>query len=502
MRTTTQGRGRLGDAPDRAPDAETTRGGGPWAVAWRKLICWGCPHVRRGASAVVGVALVLAGAVAPALAKDDGPPEKQPGPDATGKVYTWKAEDGLAYDFHLPKDYDPERGITLTFILHGSNGWKGWGFSMHAAGEFRPHDFVVSPDGTTPNGQGGFNSLQSSKDLARFHALHTELRELVKVNATYVYGLSQGSFFAHYYAGHHPEDVQGIVAHGSGLWIGSGLAKNNHHQAIAVMHGRGDPVYPYGGGVAAHEGYVEADYPLLKLRALELDLHWAPWGHQQQQLAWCEGMTTSDPERLAQNLAILTELKDSTGWFRDPVALYQVAKRATELDGVDAKTKKAAGKLVTDVEQLAQAHVDAITKDHAKTKGAITKKATWPAHAHYFLRDWRGVPAADAFADDWEKTIADHADASGDAWKEWDKAWKKDKPDKAFAAGLDCLEEGFLHYWAADAELRKRLTEMRDDPDAHDLGKRLIKRYDEVAKPLLDGWDDGKSEYAKLNKRL
>lgn len=445
------------------------------------------------------VALVLL--ATPARGADE-PPSKAPGVDAKGKLYTWKAEDGLAYDFFLPKEYDPERGITLTFILHGSNGWKGWGFSMHAAGEFRPHDFVVSPEGTTPNGNGGFNSLQSSKDLKRFHALHDELRELVKVNATYIYGLSQGSFFAHYYAGHHPEDVQGIVAHGSGLWIGSGLARANHHQAISVQHGRGDPVYPYGGGVSAFNGYEEAKYPLARMRALELDIHWAPWGHQQQQLAWCEGMTTADPDRLSQNLTLLAELKDSSGWFRDPVALYQVAKRATELDGVDAKTAKLAAKLMGEVDEVAGAHVAAITKDHTKTKGAITKSATWPAHAHYFLRDWRGVPAADAFAEEWKKTIEAHDKAADDAWKDYSAARKKGKPAKQFAAGMDCLESAFLYYWAADPELRKTLTDMRENADEHDLGKRLTKRFDGASKLLIEGWDKGKSEYAKLNKKL
>ncbi len=110
-------------------------------------------------SAAVRIVSVILAAVVPTILTlfattgvraADGLPEREPGPRAVGKVYTWNSPDGLAYDFFLPKSYDVENGITLTFILHGSNGWKGWGFGMHAPGEFRPEHFVVSPNGATP----------------------------------------------------------------------------------------------------------------------------------------------------------------------------------------------------------------------------------------------------------------------------------------------------------------------------------------------------------------
>ncbi len=48
----------------------------------------------------------------------------------------------------------------MTLILHGSNLSAGWGFWNHKAGEFRADDVVVSPDGSTPNGRGGFKFLR------------------------------------------------------------------------------------------------------------------------------------------------------------------------------------------------------------------------------------------------------------------------------------------------------------------------------------------------------
>lgn len=451
------------------------------------------------AAALAGGALLLVG---PRARGEDGPPEKEPDAKATGRLYTWKAADGLAYDWYLPKSYDPEKGVTLTFVLHGSNGWKGWGFSMHPPGEFRPEDFVVSPEGTTPNGQGGFNFLQAQNDLDRLYALHTELKAKIRVNATYVYGLSQGSFFAHFYAGHHGDEVDGIVAHGSNLWLGSGLAKANHRQAIAVMHGRGDPVVSYPNGVSAWKGYVEAKYPLLTFRTLELDLHWAPWGHQAQQLAWCEGMTSADPERVAHNLQWLLDVQDADGWFRDPVAAYQVAARAATMDGVNPKLQSSARKLMESVDDVAQKHVAAIESSRAKTKGKLAGGATWVGHAHYFVRDWRGMPAADAFLASWSKTLEKHDDAAKDGWTDYYKALEKGKSADAMSAAVKAIEDGFLNYWTLDAEMLANLAKWRDDPKGNDLPKTHVKRYDAVVKPFLEAIEKGKKEYADLNRKM
>ena len=76
-------------------------------------------------------------------------PEKEPGEGAAGKVYEWQSKDGLRYQYFLPKSYDPAKGITLTFVLHGSNLDRRWGFANHKAGVFRKQDLVVCPDGTT-----------------------------------------------------------------------------------------------------------------------------------------------------------------------------------------------------------------------------------------------------------------------------------------------------------------------------------------------------------------
>ena len=128
--------------------------------------------------------LVLTLLLAPLVRADAE--EKEAGPDSKGEVYTWQGSNGLRYEYYVPKSYDHEQGASLTLILHGSNLDRRWGFANHEAGEFRPDDIVVSPDGTTSNGGGGFNSLQSRDDLERLHALHQELVSIFNVRATFL----------------------------------------------------------------------------------------------------------------------------------------------------------------------------------------------------------------------------------------------------------------------------------------------------------------------------
>jgi len=107
--------------------------------------------------------------------------EKEPGPKAKGQILEWKTKDGLVYQYFVPKDYDEEKGANLTLILHGSNLDRRWGFANHRAGDFRPDDVVVCPDGTTPNGQGGFNFLGKRPDAERVHDLIEELKKVFQV---------------------------------------------------------------------------------------------------------------------------------------------------------------------------------------------------------------------------------------------------------------------------------------------------------------------------------
>lgn len=448
---------------------------------------------RRWVASLLTLALSLgAGSLASGQA-----PEKEPGPRATGKVYTWTASNGLAYEFYVPKSYDPDAGASLTMILHGSNLDRRWGFANHRAGEFRADDIVVSPDGTTSNGKGGFNSLQKSGDLVRLHELHQELRQVFRINATYLYGHSQGSFFAFYYAGAYPDEVQGVVGHASGVWIGTKGGKSHHHQAIVLMHGSKDPVVSYGQSVASLSAhYRKLKYPMARLRTLDGWNHWPSQKHAAQQLAWCEGMTTDDPVRIAASIETLDKVKEGS----DPVAAHQVAARALTLDGLDGKTKKAAEKALASVEKAANAHVAAINKSVGKNRKLELDDKPWVGHARIFLRHFEGTPQCDELREEWSRTLERHGkDGKKLAKGYWDSV--KSDPSAAFSAGVALVSEAFLRRQTADDKILDQLEAWAEDAKALKLKKSQKKAFATSVPVFRSALEKGEKAYAKVSKR-
>jgi predicted esterase len=275
-------------------------------------------------------------AVLLALAAGDDNPALAPADAKPGKVYQWKAADGLPYEFRVPEGYDPKRGANLTLVLHGNGLDHRWTFWNQPADKFRTDDIVVSPDGTSPF-QSSNEFLGESKDAARLHALLGELKATWNVRQTFLYGHSQGSFFVFYYAGEYPDDVDGVCGHASGAWNWTKLSKKAHRQAIGVMHGTDDHI-PYGQGWYAANWYREEGYPLVHLRTLFDWDHRPHWMQAQSVLAWCEGVTSDDPARVAASLELLADPKLPMGC--DWSALWAVADRLAGMAGADDEQKK------------------------------------------------------------------------------------------------------------------------------------------------------------------
>lgn len=393
------------------------------------------------------LAALAALVAAPAAALEDNP-EKKLSPDARGRVYGSQAKDGLAYEYFIPKEYDEKEGANLTVVLHGSNLDRRWTFWNHAAGKFREGDVVVSPDGTTPNGNGGFNFMGDAKDVARLKALLDEIKAALVVRQTFLYGHSQGSFFSFHFAGAHPEDVDGICADASGSWAASKAGSFGHRQAIGIMHGLADPVVPYGQSRGAYEHYRKQGYPLVHLRTLR------GWGHPPEArqagfvLAWCEGMTSSDPERVAVAFETLSEGLSNAGDF---AAAYAVARRLAgrggpTLDGASDARKAAAGKVAKEIEDLAVKHAEAIRKAAASAgKGAPAKAeaAAWVFHLAEFLDEFDGVPAREALAKEQQALFEKHESEAGKRLRVYYQ--KRDKsPADAFEEGAALLRDGYL----------------------------------------------------------
>lgn len=429
--------------------------------------------------------------------------QKAPSPKDGGKVYAWKAADGLVYAWRGPQRYDAKQGVNLTLILHGSNLGHGWGFANHAAKTFRPDDLVVSPDGTTPNGNGGFNFLREPKDGNRLHALIEELKQAFQVRATYLYGHSQGSFFALQYAGQHPQDVNGIVAHASGVWTWTNLGKHGHHIPVVFLHGTQDPVVGYGQSVGGWEALREAGYPTVRLRSLEFWNHWpaehnGSVPHTSQQLAWVEGMSTTDPERLRVCLERLLPAsgKDERA-EHDWAGLYTLAARVAALEDAPADLRERAAKAAAKVEALAQAHATAL----AMPPGAAFDGKPWIGHLPVFLRAFPGVPARDALAERWKDTLEKHKREAIAHLRRYYPALQKGKHAEAFEEGASAIQSGFLWHECADAGLRKSLQEWHKDAKKLKLAKGALKSFDSVMPAFDECIQEGWKAFTGLNHK-
>lgn len=439
--------------------------------------------------------LVLAILATAAFAADTK--AKEPGRKSKGKTYQWQAKDGLVYWYYIPKKYDPEKGANLTLILHGSNLKAGWGFWNHKAGEFRPDDVVVSPDGTTPNGSGGFNFMGQPKDAKRLHALHKELKQLFRINATFLYGHSQGSFFSLYYAGIYPDDVQGVVAHASGFWGGkTQFGKKYHHQAIVYMHGTQDPVVPYWQSVGGYRVWKKAKYPMVRLRSLERWNHWpaehnGDIRHTSQQLAWVEGMTTDNPKRLAVAFNFLAncKVKERT----DYAAVYSLSKRIQTLPFATPAVRRRADKAVLAIEKLAAAHVKAL-----KTAKKFDGKP-WIIQLPLFLRQFHGVPAREELATTWKKTLDKQ---EKQALTQINRYWNSRKPSDKFAAAVKAIKAGYLYFRCHDSLMLKKLKGWRKDAKQNKLSKAALKDYDALVPKIEKASKDAYRAFHGLNRKV
>ncbi|MHC4547867.1 MAG: alpha/beta fold hydrolase [Planctomycetota bacterium] len=441
--------------------------------------------------------IVLLALAVPAAAGKVKP--KEPGPKAKGKVYEWQASHGGRYWYFVPKSYDPQEGANLTFILHGSNGSKGWGIRSCPVGTtFRPDDIIVSPDGSQPGGANRYNRGADERELEYLHTLHTELRKIFTVRQTFIYGHSQGSYFAHHYAAAYPDAVDGYVAMASGVWTHTQIGEHNHHQAIVVMHGTQDPVVPYAYGVGAYEALRGAKYPKLHFRSLEGWNHWptdnnSKVPHTAQQLAWCEGMTTKDMDRLAVSFDFLTAVKAKER--HDYAGVYLLASHIVSLEGAPAGLKKRAQRAMRSVEAGARLHIAALDIPEP----VQFEKKPWVGHLPMFLRAYRGVPAREEFAVKWEPLLAAHREAAVPHLR---LSHQSTDPAEAFREGVAAIEVGFLHYECADFEsFRRPLARWRKDRKLQ-LDRDAVKAYDALVPAYEKALKEAYRSFDAVNRKV
>jgi poly(3-hydroxybutyrate) depolymerase len=274
-----------------------------------------------------------------------------------GTTALLKAKEGMRYFLRVPKSYDPRRGARLIVFLHGSNMNGLQYLRSFEAKKWCPDDILACPNGeqgSDPYGANNFTfgSAPYVADLTR------AIQGAFKTTRTYVGGHSQGGFLTYSVILLFPDLYQGAFPMAGDCWMQNEpnlwedkpevLAKQKAI-AIAVIHGKKDPVVQFSQGQHAHDVFLAMGYPRLRLFAPEHLGHEFMLSPVAEALEWIDAMVGDDA---AKQVAKASEWAKANewGWAVEAARGVAEAKKApagpksgakTVLKGAEAAAKKA-----------------------------------------------------------------------------------------------------------------------------------------------------------------
>ncbi len=407
------------------------------------------------------VCATLGVALAPATAQKNADAVVEPSTKVPrGKLLEWKSAQGRTYWYRLPKTIDARNPPDLLLMLHGtgsSHGWSFWNYPI--LGDFRRRDIVVSPDGLTPGQGDTFNFTQGPKDGEQIAGLIADFKKRFPIGRVYLYGHSQGAFFVYWFAGEHPELVDGIVAHAGNVLDVKHSKLSKQKVAIAILHGRADAVVPVDCAIRSEKIYREQGYEKLKLEIVEglteQSGHWPLPVQVAKLLDWLDQVSTQSAAQAVRMVA--SELQ------REAPDLATIAEQVQKARKLLPKAEDADKKELTPLLDALQAFLAKAMELHVQKLLAggelMDPKATFGAWAVHFAQVDR------AFADnaEWRRVMAKPRELASRHDKLVDKAKKNlEKSSKETrAAGVRAFEEAFLS--ARVDELRQALAQSFGD---------------------------------------
>ena len=414
--------------------------------------------------------LFVLSAAAPSPAQEKADAIVEPSTKAPrGKLLEWKSAQAKTYWYRLPKDIDAKNPPDLLLMLHGTglnHGWSFWNYPI--LGDFRRRDIVISPDGLTPGGNDTFNFVQGPKDGEQIAGLITDFKKRFPIGRVYLYGHSQGAFFCYWFAGEHPELIDGIVAHAGNVLDVKHGKLSKQKVAICILHGRADAVVSVDCAIRTEKIYREEGYEKLKLEIVEglteQSGHWPLPMHVAKMLAWLDQVSTQSAAQAVRTAA--SELQ------RKQPDLAVIAEQLQKAKKLLPKAEEAEKKDLPP-------QLDALGAFLDKAMAAwTTKLATEPAVADPKAAYGPWVPAfliADhAFGENavWKKSMQKPKDLAKAHDKLVEKALKGlEKPTKdSRAAAAKAYEVAFLS--DRGEELRQTLDRTLEGAGAAEAGTR------------------------------
>ena len=326
--------------------------------------------------------LLLLASLLPAQKIDEVPRAKPTGKAPREQTLEWTSDADRPYWYRLPKAMDKKRPPNLILMLHGTglnHGWAFWNYGI-GSGDFRPEDIVISPDGCTPGGA-TFNFVQNKKDKDQLAGLIRLFKKTYPVNNVYLYGHSQGAFFCYWFAGEHPELVDGFIAHAGNVLSVKHPKLARDGVAVAILHADADQVVDVACAHRTHKIYKDQGYKKLKLEIVEglrkQAGHWPLPQQVKDLLEWCDRVCTRTPG------AALDIADAATG--KDPVDLESVAQALASARKLITRYK---GKDKAALKQRMEVFDDLMTKAGAAhgaafqplNSGDLKQYGPWAAH--------------------------------------------------------------------------------------------------------------------------
>ena len=268
-------------------------------------------------------ALALFFVASQAAAKDDKPYEvASPAKVRPGTTGLLKSQGkGMRYFLRVPKSYNPKIGARLIVFLHGSNMNGLEYLRSFEARNWCEEDILCCPNGeagTDPFGPNNFG-FDSGPAVAE---VTEEVQKAFKTPVTYVGGHSQGAFLTYNVILNYPDLYRGAFPMAGDCWMHNepnlwedkpDVLKKQKEIAIAVIHGKADPIVAFSQGEHAYDCFRAMGWTKLRLfapRDLNHMFMQAPIG---EAIEWLDAMNGVNA-RKSVNLAAKWAKEGEWGW--------------------------------------------------------------------------------------------------------------------------------------------------------------------------------------------
>lgn len=279
----------------------------------------------------------------------DAPAKVKPGETALLK----SKEKGMRYFLRVPKKYASKTGARLIVFLHGSN-MNGLDYLRSFEQMKWADDALLAcpngEEGSDPFGQNNFTfaSAPFVADVTR------EVQKAFKTTVTYVGGHSQGGFLTYSVITLFPELYHGAIPMAGDCWMQNEpnlweerpeVLEKQRKIAIAVIHGRADPIVAFSQGQHGHDCFRAMGWTKLRLFAPEKLEHQFMLSPVDDALEWLDAMNGLEEKRSLE-LAAKWAKDGEWGWV---VETSKAAKKSSA--DLAKRAEDAASKAADEVEK-------------------------------------------------------------------------------------------------------------------------------------------------------